>query len=140
MAAWRSSSWLVALGMASLLCGQGHAAWNKKARSSSSAKLKVNDFKGKNVIVLIIDQMRMIQDFPPGWMEENMPGLSRLAANGLTFTEATCNAAMCSPSRATLFTGRFPAQHGVRWTLEEDMPNTLYPQRKYFCVLWLVGG
>ena len=92
-------------------------------------QLKIEDFKGKNVIILIIDQMRQIQDFPPGWSEANLPGLTRLQQNGLTFTQATCNAAMCSPSRATLFTGRFPAQHGVRWVLEENMPDTTYPQR-----------
>ena len=92
-------------------------------------QLKIEDFKGKNVIVLIIDQMRQIQDFPAGWSEENLPGLTRLQKNGLTFTQATCNTAMCSPSRASLFTGRFPAQHGVRWVLEENTPNTTYPQR-----------
>ena len=102
--------------LALLVPPAGAAAWG------DSSKLKVQDFQGKNVIVLIIDQMRSIMDFPPGWLEENMPGLARLQRNGLTFTQATCNAAMCSPSRATLFTGRFPAQHGVRWTIEEDMP------------------
>ncbi len=35
---------------------------------------------------------------------------------------------MCSPSRATLLTGYFPAQHGVKYTLEEDMPADQYPQ------------
>jgi arylsulfatase A-like enzyme len=35
---------------------------------------------------------------------------------------------MCSPSRATLLTGYFPAQHGVKYTLEEDMPDDQYPQ------------
>ena len=35
---------------------------------------------------------------------------------------------MCSPSRATLLTGYFPAQHGVKYTLEEDMPSPQYPQ------------
>ena len=89
--------------------------------------MKIEDFKGKNVIVLIIDQMRQIHDFPPGWSKANLPGLTQLQQNGLTFTQATCNAAMCSPSRATLFTGRFPAQHGVRWVLEENTPDTTYP-------------
>src|SRR3954453_16936691 len=36
---------------------------------------------------------------------------------------------MCSPSRATLMTGFFPAQHGVKWTLETDMPARQYPQK-----------
>jgi len=99
------------------------------AKKGPDPKLQIDDFRGKNVIILIIDQMRQIQDFPPGWSEANLPGLTRLQQNGLTFTQATCNAAMCSPSRATLFTGRFPAQHGVRWVLEEGMPETKYPQR-----------
>lgn len=29
------------------------------------------------MIVLIIDQMRSIMDFPPGWLKENMPGLAK---------------------------------------------------------------
>jgi choline-sulfatase len=35
----------------------------------------------------------------------------------MTFTNAFCNACMCSPSRSTLFTGTYPAQHGVIDTL-----------------------
>ena len=121
-----SSSFLVrVLGVSVLLLGVLPGLTD----GARDPQLKIEDFKGKNVIVLIIDQMRQIQDFPPGWSEANLLGLTRLQQNGLTFTQATCNAAMCSPSRATLFTGRFPAQHGVRWTLEEEMPGTIYPQR-----------
>jgi arylsulfatase A-like enzyme len=36
-----------------------------------------------------------------------------LARTGLTFTQAFVNSCMCSPSRATLLTGRMPAEHGV---------------------------
>jgi arylsulfatase A-like enzyme len=35
---------------------------------------------------------------------------------------------MCSPARSTLMSGYFPAQHGVKYTLETDMPETQYPQ------------
>jgi arylsulfatase A-like enzyme len=35
---------------------------------------------------------------------------------------------MCSPSRATLLTGQLPAHHGVKYTLEEDMPDDRFPQ------------
>ena len=35
---------------------------------------------------------------------------------------------MCSPARSTLMSGYFPAQHGVKYTLEEDMPASEYPQ------------
>jgi len=87
-----------------------------------------HNLKGMNVLLFMIDQQRAIQHFPKNWAEENLHGLTRLKANGLTFPRAFCNACMCSPSRATLMTGYFPAQHGVKWTLETNMPSPEYPQ------------
>jgi choline-sulfatase len=46
-----------------------------------------------------------------------MPNDTELAETGLSFTNAFCNTAMCSPSRATLFTGLYPAEHGTKLTL-----------------------
>jgi choline-sulfatase len=84
---------------------------------------------GKNVILFITDQERAIQHFPPDWAERNLPGLRRLQKNGVTFNRAFTNSCMCSPARATLMTGYFPAQHGVKYTLEEDMPKDQYPDQ-----------
>ncbi|HEX2528309.1 MAG TPA: sulfatase-like hydrolase/transferase [Geminicoccus sp.] len=70
-----------------------------------------------NVILFITDQERAIQHFPPGWAKENLPGLQLLQRNGLTFDRAFCSSCMCSPSRASLFTGLYPAQHQVTDTL-----------------------
>jgi choline-sulfatase len=81
-----------------------------------------------NVLVFLTDQQRAIQHFPPGWVKRNMPGLSRLQKHGMTFDNAFTNACMCSPARSTLMSGYFPAQHGVKYTLETDMPAPQYPQ------------
>ena len=83
---------------------------------------------GMNVLVFLTDQQRAIQHFPPGWAQRNMPGLTRLQQHGLTFENAFTNACMCSPARSTLLTGYFPAQHGVKYTLEPGMPASQYPQ------------
>jgi arylsulfatase A-like enzyme len=83
---------------------------------------------GMNIIVFITDQERAIQHFPRDWARRHLPGLTRMQRHGLTFENAFCNACMCSPSRATLLTGYFPAQHGVKYTLEEEMPDDQYPQ------------
>jgi arylsulfatase A-like enzyme len=88
------------------------------------------NLKGMNVLIFITDQERAIQHFPPGWAEENLPGQTRLRQTGLTLDRAFCNACMCSPSRATFLTGYFPAQHGVKWTLEEDMSPPANPQQE----------
>lgn len=46
-----------------------------------------------------------------------MPSEAELCRTGLSFTNAYVNTAMCSPSRATLLTGLYPARHGVPLTL-----------------------
>jgi choline-sulfatase len=84
---------------------------------------------GMNVMLFLTDQQRAIQHFPPDWAEQNLPGMQRLKEHGLTFERAFCNACMCSPSRATLMTGFFPAQHGVKWTLELNMTSSSNPQQ-----------
>ena len=72
-----------------------------------------------NILLLITDQQRQPRHWPqdPGWLRELMPNEAELARTGMTFTNAFCNTAMCSPSRATLLTGRYPAEHGVKLTL-----------------------
>lgn len=73
-------------------------------------------------------QERAPQDWPTGWVEQNLPGLTRLQRNGLTFKRAYTNACMCTSARAALFTGYFNPQHNARYVLEQDMPSSLYPQ------------
>jgi hypothetical protein len=72
--------------------------------------------KRPNIMLIITDQERSPQYWPADWAETNLPNRKRLADHGLTFTRAFCNTAMCSPSRTTLFTGLYPAQHGVEHT------------------------
>jgi choline-sulfatase len=83
---------------------------------------------GKNVILFLTDQERAIQHFPDNWLRENLPGMRRLKRHGLSFETACTAACMCSPSRSSLMTGYFPAQHGVKYTLEKNMPAKEYPQ------------
>ncbi|HSD23473.1 MAG TPA: sulfatase-like hydrolase/transferase [Solirubrobacterales bacterium] len=72
-----------------------------------------------NFLVLITDQQRAPRHWPdePGWLSELMPNDAELRRTGLSFRNAFCNTAMCSPSRSTLFTGLYPAEHGVSLTL-----------------------
>jgi choline-sulfatase len=83
---------------------------------------------GMNVVMFITDQERAIQHFPLGWSQQNLPGLAQLKRHGVTFENAFTNACMCSPARSTLQSGYFPAQHGVKYTLESDMEPPTYPQ------------
>jgi choline-sulfatase len=91
-----------------------------KNKKKGKNKKGGRSFAGMNVVMFITDQERATMHFPDNWVKENLPGDTRLRQNGLTFNRAFCSTCMCSPSRATLFTGYFPAQHGVKYTLEED--------------------
>jgi choline-sulfatase len=83
---------------------------------------------GMNIVLFLTDQERAIQHFPKNWLRQNLPGMRRLQRHGLSFERAFTNACMCSPARSTLMSGYFPAQHGVKYTLEEDMTEAKNPQ------------
>lgn len=72
-----------------------------------------------NILIILTDQERQPQWWPEGWGDANLPNRKRISDHGLSFRRAYCNSAMCSPSRCTLFTGLYPAQHGVIDTLTE---------------------
>jgi choline-sulfatase len=78
----------------------------------------------RNIIFFTTDQQQEPMWFPEGWEEENLPGLTRLRNKGVSFTRAYTNTAMCTPSRTTLFTGLYPAQHGNLDTLSEGMTQS----------------
>jgi arylsulfatase A-like enzyme len=117
------------------LLGSGAAAASALLLSRTSgveralaAAGKRRDVAGMNIVLFLTDQERAIQHFPPNWLRQNLPGMRRLRRHGLSFERAFTNACMCSPARSTLMSGYFPAQHGVKYTLEEDMPASEYPQ------------
>jgi choline-sulfatase len=82
-----------------------------------------------NLILLITDQQRYPQHWPDGsgFVRELMPNDAELARTGLTFHRAFCNTCMCTPSRATLFSGQYPAQHGLTLTLTR---GDMFPDRR----------
>jgi len=73
-----------------------------------------------NIVIILTDQERYPRHWPDGWADENLVHRKRLSDTGITFTKAFCNSCMCSPSRATLFTGLYPQVTGVEDTLTED--------------------
>lgn len=48
-----------------------------------------------------------------GHADVSSPHLDRLAAEGILFTRAHATAPLCSPSRGSLFTGRYPQTNGL---------------------------
>lgn len=66
-----------------------------------------------NVVLLVVDDLgwRDLSCFGSGFYET--PHIDRLAAEGIRFTSAYATAPVCSPTRASLLTGRYPARIGL---------------------------
>ena len=75
--------------------------------------------KQPNLLLILTDQQRQPRHWPedPEWLEALVPTDVELSRTGVTFTEACTASCMCSPSRASLFTSKYPAEHGVDLTL-----------------------
>ena len=66
----------------------------------------------KNLIIFIRDQVKPTDLwFPKTWAEDHLPTQRWLQDNGLTFSNSFTNTSMCSVSRSTFFTSKYPAQH-----------------------------
>ena len=68
-------------------------------------------FSKPNIVIILADDMGF-SDIAPYGGEIDTPNLSRLAENGLKYTQFY-NTGRCCPTRASLITGLHPAQTGI---------------------------
>ncbi|MFM9279578.1 sulfatase family protein [Paenibacillus jiagnxiensis] len=85
-----------------------------------------------NIIFFMTDQQRW--DCIGKFNEHiHTPHLDRLSAEGITFSQAVCQAPMCVPSRTSMMFGYYPSQTGVRTNYggifdEERLPSDPLPE------------
>jgi arylsulfatase A-like enzyme len=82
-----------------------------------------------NLVLLVTDQQRAPQHWPedPAWLDALMPNDAELRRTGMSFNRAFVPTAMCSPCRASIFTGTYPSRHGVTLTMTR---GDLFPDRR----------
>lgn len=66
--------------------------------------------RAPNILFIVSDEERR-----NGWLEGkvDLPAHARLRADGISFDRYYTHASPCSPSRASLYTGSYLAQHGI---------------------------
>ena len=69
--------------------------------------------KPLNFILFLVDDLGWMDLACQGSKYYETPHLDRLAAEGMRFTDAYAACAVCSPTRAAVQTGRYPARLGV---------------------------
>jgi len=105
--------------------GLGGAGW---AISQVATGTEAAGARKPNIIFILGDDL--------GWAElgcygntfNETPNLDRLAKQGVRFTDAYAAAPVCSPYRAALMTGLYPARLGITDYLRPDDQNHLAPQ------------
>lgn len=73
----------------------------------------MRDRSRPNILWYCTDQQRHDTVHALGQAHIRTPTLDRLAASGAAFTRAYAQSQICTPSRATFLTGRYPATHHV---------------------------
>lgn len=79
----------------------GGAAWNYPALAKAQRPRP-------NIVLIIADDMAWDDCGAYGHPTIRTPNIDRLAAEGMRFTNAFLTASSCSPSRASIITGRYP--------------------------------
>ena len=75
-----------------------------------------------NVLFIIFDDLNDATGKLGGHPQALTPNLDRFMREGITFTNASCNAPLCAPSRPSMLTGLYP--HTARYFGSKvDQPN-----------------
>jgi choline-sulfatase len=77
-----------------------------------------------NILVVMADDHGQWASKPYGNHEIRTPSMDYLARRGVRMANAFTPTPVCSPARASFFTGRLPSQHGIQdYLMEVDLPE-----------------
>ncbi|MEM7011251.1 MAG: sulfatase-like hydrolase/transferase [Verrucomicrobiota bacterium] len=68
-----------------------------------------------NVLFIIADDLNDMPLHPEGKPHVPTPNFDRLAARGVSFTNAHCNDPICAPSRSSMMLGLYPQTSSLYW-------------------------
>lgn len=107
----------------------GSPATGQTSTATEAPATRKNADAPQNIIFILADDL--------GWAElgcygntfNETPNLDKLASQGIKFTNAYAAAPVCSPTRASLMTGQFPARVGITDFLAPNSGRLLEPAK-----------
>ena len=102
-----------------LRCAVGLLVWAMASSLGGAAEAKGRP----NVLFILCDDLRWNAMGCAGHSALKTPHIDRLAAEGVRFANTFCTTSLCSPSRASILTGRYAHAHGVRDNFTELPPQ-----------------
>ncbi|TAN36766.1 MAG: DUF4976 domain-containing protein [Verrucomicrobia bacterium] len=113
------------LGLMTLAAG---AMWTRAVETAAP------DRRPLNFVFFLVDDLGARDVEPFGNTFYETPNVTRLAQRGMRFTNAYAACAVCSPSRASIMTGKYPARlHLTDWIPGEKPPPNAKLQPPDWC-------
>ncbi len=107
----KSTPWLVAFFLLAF-AGIQSGKWLHEQRAV--ANLPAATPGSPNVLVIVIDTLRADHLSSYGYGRPTSPQFDQLAKNGVLFQNAVAPSSWTLPSHASLLTGRYPSEHGLK--------------------------
>lgn len=117
--------------------GKWSIRWDKEGIARKEAFLqncKSEDSNPPNIVLIMADDLGKYEVSAYGAEHIRTPHMDQIGQEGVIFNEGYVTAAICSPSRAGLLTGRYQQRFGFETNIMEFYPTNLieYLTGKYF--------
>lgn len=84
-----------------------------KEKNSSTSSVVSKASEKPNILFVLVDDLGLKDLGYAGSNYYETPNIDQLALKSTIFTQGYAGSAVCSPSRATIMTGKFTARHGI---------------------------
>jgi arylsulfatase A-like enzyme len=88
--------------------------------TKSTDKTNESDPKQANVLFIAVDDLNTWLGCLNGYSNTKTPNMDKLAAQGVLFSNAHCQAPLCGPSRASIMSGLRPSTTGIYGMIHDD--------------------
>ncbi len=94
-------------------------------------KQESNETQKPNILMIVVDDLGYNDLHCYGGKIQETPNLDRLAAGGIQFTNAYASCPVCSPTRASLLTGKNPVAVNITDWIPGHQEGKIKPWHKF---------